>query len=38
VMLFECTSYDDKERVIEFSRTYTRGEKVNFNVHFQREQ
>lgn len=37
VMLFECTSYDDKERVIEFSRTYTRGDKVNFNVHFQRE-
>lgn len=36
VMLFECTSYDDKERVIEFARTYTRGDKVNFNVHFSR--
>jgi GntR family transcriptional regulator len=35
VMLFECISYDDKERVIEFSRTYTRGDKVNFSVHFQ---
>lgn len=34
VMLFECTSYDDKERVIEFARTYTRGDKCNFNVHF----
>jgi GntR family transcriptional regulator len=36
VMLFECTSYDDKERVIEFARTYTRGDKINFNVHFSR--
>lgn len=38
VMLFECTSFDDKERVIEFSRTYTRGDKCNFNVHFLSEQ
>lgn len=37
VMLFECTSYDDRGRVIEFSRSYTRGDKVNFSVHFQRE-
>jgi DNA-binding GntR family transcriptional regulator len=37
VMLFECTSYDDNDRVIEFCRTYTRGDKVNFNVHFQKE-
>lgn len=34
VMLFECTSYDDSGRVIEFTRTYTRGDKCNFNVHF----
>ena len=34
VMLFECTSYDDRERIIEFTRTYTRGDKCNFNVHF----
>lgn len=37
VLLFECTSYDDKERVVEFSRTYTRGDKCNFNVHFHKE-
>lgn len=37
VMLFECTSYDDKDRVIEFTRTYTRGDKCNFNVHFHKE-
>lgn len=34
VLLFECTSYDDNERIIEFTRTYTRGDKCNFNVHF----
>ena len=38
VMLFECISYDDKERVIEFSRTYTRGDKCNFSVHFRKDQ
>lgn len=37
VMLFECTSYDDKDRVIEFTRNYTRGDKCNFNVHFYRD-
>ena len=37
VMLFECTSYDDKDRVVEFQRTYTRGDKCNFNVHFHKE-
>lgn len=36
VMLFECTSYDEKERVIEFTRTYTRGDKCNFGVHFHK--
>lgn len=34
VMLFECTSYDDNQRVIEFSRTYTRGDKLEFSVQF----
>ncbi len=34
VMLFACTSYDEKDRVIEFSRTYTRGDKSDFTVHF----
>ncbi|WP_425447312.1 GntR family transcriptional regulator [Dethiothermospora halolimnae] len=37
VMLFECTSYDDNDKVIEFSRTYTRGDKCNFNVQFNRD-
>lgn len=37
VMLFECISYDEKERVIEFSRNYTRGDKCNFNVHFHKD-
>jgi Transcriptional regulators len=36
VMLFECTSFDDKNRVVEFQRTYTRGDKCNFNVHFRK--
>ncbi|MEZ0117748.1 UNVERIFIED_ORG: GntR family transcriptional regulator [Heyndrickxia coagulans] len=34
VLLFECTSYDENERVIEFARTYTRGDKCNFSIHF----
>jgi GntR family transcriptional regulator len=37
VMLFECISYDESERVIEFARTYTRGDKCNFSVHFYRD-
>lgn len=36
VMLFECTSQDENGRVIEFSRNYTRGDKCNFTVHFQK--
>lgn len=36
VMLFECTSYDENDRVIEFSRNYTRGDRCNFSVHFQK--
>ena len=35
VMLFECTSYDDKGRAIEFVKNYTRGDKCNFTVKFQ---
>ena len=38
VMLFECISHDDKDRVIEYVRTYTRSDKVYFNVHFNREE
>lgn len=37
VMLFESTSFDNKNRVVEFARTYTRGDKCNFNVHFHKE-
>jgi GntR family transcriptional regulator len=36
VMLFECTSYDEKGRVIEFARNYTRGDKCNFSVSFRK--
>lgn len=36
VMLFQCTSYDEKDRIIEFCRTYTRGDKCNFKVHFMK--
>jgi GntR family transcriptional regulator len=34
VMLFECISFDEKERVVEFTRTFTRGDKCDFNVKF----
>ena len=34
VMLFECTSFDEQGRVMEFTRTYTRGDKCDFNVKF----
>ena len=36
VMLFECTSYDDRGRIIEFSRSYTRGDRGRFGVNFKR--
>ena len=36
VMLFECTSYDDRGRIIEVSRSYTRGDKCRFSVNFSR--
>lgn len=34
VMLFECTSFDANEKVVEFTRTYTRGDKCDFTVKF----
>ncbi|MDL2249231.1 GntR family transcriptional regulator [Lachnospiraceae bacterium PF1-21] len=34
VFLFCCTTYDESERVIEYSRSYTRGDKCNFTVKF----
>ena len=36
VLLFECTSNDEQGRIIEQSRSYTRGDKGRFTVHFQR--
>lgn len=34
VLLFECTSRDEQGRVIEFSRSYTRGDKASFTVSY----
>lgn len=34
VFLFSCTSYNENDKVIEFSRSYTRGDQCNFNVSF----
>lgn len=34
VMLFECTSVDVDNRVIEFARTFTRGDRAAFSAHF----
>ncbi len=35
-LLFSCTSYDYSGRVIEYTRSYTRGDKCNFTVHFHK--
>lgn len=34
VMLFQCITYDEEGRVIEFNRNWARGDKCNYNVHF----
>ncbi|XCP85404.1 GntR family transcriptional regulator [Roseburia hominis] len=36
VFLFSCTTYDENKRVIEYSRSYTRGDKCSFTVHFHK--
>lgn len=36
VFLFTCTTYDEDDRVIEYSKSYTRGDKCNFKVHFHK--
>ncbi len=36
VLMFTSTSYDEKDRTIEYARSYTRGDKCNFVVHFHR--
>lgn len=38
VMLFECVTYDDRGRIIEFNRNYVRGDKCNFTVHFNNDK
>lgn len=37
VLTFQCVSYDDADRAVEFTRTYTRGDRCMFNVRYQRE-
>lgn len=36
VLLFECTSSNERGKIIEFSRSYTRGDKGCFHVNFKR--
>jgi len=36
VFLFSCTTYDENDRVIEYSKSYTRGDKCHFTVHFHK--
>lgn len=36
VFLFEYTTFDSADRVIEFSHCYTRGDKCDFTVHFKK--
>lgn len=36
VFMFACTTYDEHNRVIEYSKSYTRGDKCNFTVHFHK--
>ncbi|MBE7009034.1 MAG: GntR family transcriptional regulator [Ruminococcaceae bacterium] len=36
VLLFQCVTYDDMGRAIEFNRNFVRGDKCNFSVRFSR--
>ncbi len=38
VLRLQCVSYDSAGRAVELSRTYTRGDRCTFSVHFQRER
>jgi GntR family transcriptional regulator len=38
LLMFECVSRDDHGKVIEFSRSYTRGDKASFTVHYHRNE
>lgn len=35
VLAFRCVSYDEQNRAVEFTRTYTRGDRCTFSVHYQ---
>ncbi|MFV0555491.1 MAG: GntR family transcriptional regulator [Lactovum sp.] len=37
VFLFSCHTYDEENKLIEFSKSYTRGDKCTFKVHFNKE-
>ena len=36
VLLFQCVTYDDMGRAIEFNRNFVRGDKCSFSVRFSR--
>lgn len=38
VFMFECTSYDSRDRVIEYTRTYTREDKCGYTVNFYKNK
>jgi GntR family transcriptional regulator len=38
ILLFECLSRDEGGKVIEFSRSYTRGDTANYTVHYSKDQ
>lgn len=37
VLVFRCVSYDDLDRVVQFTRTYTRNDKCTFSVRYQND-
>lgn len=37
VLRLQCVSYDSAGRAVELTRTYTRGDRCTFSVHFQRD-
>lgn len=37
VLKFQCVSYDQGGRIVEYARTYTRGDRCSFHVHYQKD-
>ena len=37
VLVLSSVSYDEEGRAVEFTRSYTRGDKCTFSVRYQRE-